>query len=299
MSCFTKSWLCAALVALIMTGYASLSRADYQKLWSLGAIDPDFTPRQCGKGALVAVSWNVANFGNEDKKGRLDAVVSVLRHADIVFVLEVSGSFHGPQSAALLQDALSRTEAKWQMKVSDATSAEPAGKNTVERVVVYWRPDRVKIGEINAGLVSALSGTVAREPFRIETVGKNTGKVEFYSFHARPEGSGAIEEAALVANFVHRNGNVPRDVGTIVLGDFNLSRSQLDKAFVPYGFQGGISGASSLRKKGDGLSRKRDNAYFRNAPVCESGRVRTDKIFGTDSVRVSDHVPIYVVLETN
>lgn len=297
MLCNTKNWLFAALVALAMTAFDA--KADYKELWSLGAIDPDYVAaKKCGPDAFVVVSWNVANFGGNEPAERIENLAKVLRHSELAFVLEVSGSFQGPKAAAMLQEELSRKGARWRIAVSEATTPEPAGKNTSERMVAYWRSYAVSVGALNSGLVSELAPTVAREPYRIEAITPKLGKVEFYSFHARPENSGASEEAALVASYLGSK-RTPSDIGTVVLGDFNLSKAQLDKAFVPHGFQAGVSGASSLRKNGDGVSRKRDNAYFRNVSVCEAGRVRTDKIFGTDSVKVSDHVPVYLAIQAN
>lgn len=297
MLCNTKNWLFAALVALAMTAFDA--KADYKELWSLGAIDPDYVAaKKCGPDAFVVISWNVANFGGNEPSERIENLTKILRYSELAFVLEVSGSFQGPKAAAALQEELSRKGARWRIAVSEATTPEPAGKNTSERMVAYWRSYAVSVGALNSGLVSELAPTVAREPYRIEAITPKLGKVEFYSFHARPENSGASEEAALVASYLGSK-RTPSDIGTVVLGDFNLSKAQLDKAFVPHGFQAGVSGASSLRKNGDGVSRKRDNAYFRNVSVCEAGRVRTDKIFGTDSVKVSDHVPVYLAIQAN
>ena len=291
------SLILAAFIALVMTAFDA--KADYKELWSLGAIDPDYVAaKKCGPDAFVVVSWNVANFGGNEPSERIENLTKILRYSELAFVLEVSGSFQGPKAAAALQEELSRKGARWRIAVSEATTPEPAGKNTSERMVAYWKSYAVSVGALNSGLVSELAPTVAREPYRIEAITPKLGKVEFYSFHARPEGSGALEEAALVATHLGSK-RTPSDIGTVVLGDFNLSKAQLDKAFVPHGFQAGVSGASSLRKNGDGVSRKRDNAYFRNVSVCEAGRIRTDKIFGAKSVTVSDHVPIYLAIQAN
>lgn len=297
MSYSTKKWLFTALVAIVMTAFDA--KADYNELWSLGAIDPDYVAaKKCGPDAFVVISWNVANFGGNEPAERIESLAKILRYSELSFVLEVSGSFQGPKAAAMLQEELMRKGARWRIAVSDATTAEPAGKNTSERMVAYWKQHAVSMGALNSGLVSELAPTVAREPYRIEAITSKLGKVEFYSFHARPEGSGATEEAALVAAHLGSK-RASSEIGTVVLGDFNLSKTQLDKAFVPRGFQAGVSGATSLRKNGDGVSRKRDNAYFRNVSVCEAGRIRTDKIFGTNSVNVSDHVPIYLAIQAN
>lgn len=290
-----SSLLLAALIALVLTAFDA--KADYKELWSLGAIDVDFQGKKpCGKDAFVVMSWNVANFGGNESAERIEAVASVLRYAEIAAVLEVSGSYQGPKAVSLLQDELSRKGAKWRVAISNATTPEPAGKNTSERVAFLWKNHAVSVGAENSALVSGLAGTIAREPYRIEAVGNKIGKMELYGFHARPEGSGAKEEAALLADFL-KSSPVKTDVATVVMGDFNLGKPQLDKAFVPAGFQAGVSGASSLKKDGSGVSKKRDNAYFRNASVCEAGRIRTDKLFGTKSVMASDHVPVYVVFQ--
>lgn len=299
------SLLVAALIALVMTAFDA--KADYKELWSLGAVDVDFQGKKpCGKDAFVVMSWNVANFGGNESAERIENLAKVLRNAELAFVLEVSGSYQGPKAAAVLQEELSRKGARWRIAVSEATTPEPAGKNTSERVVAYWKSHAVSVGALSAGLVKNLSDSVAREPYRTETISPRIGKVEFYAFHARPENSGALEESILVAKeaaalsrLTERGRTPDSDVGTVVLGDFNLSKQQLDRLFVPHGFQAGVSGATSLRKNGDGVSRKRDNAYFRNVAVCEAGRVRTDKIFGTNSVKVSDHVPVYLAIQAN
>lgn len=304
MSVQAKNLLLAAFVALVMTAFDA--KADYKGLWSLGAVDADYSAaKKCRADALVVVSWNVADFGGNESPERIDAIAEILRHSELAFVLEVSGSHQGPKAAAVLQDALSRKGSKWRMSVSDATSPEPAGKNTSERIVAFWKGHSVSIGATNSRLVSNLSGTVAREPYRIEAISPKLGKVEFFAFHARPENSGALEESMLVAKEAAAlsrlaGGNAQPDptIGTVVLGDFNLSKTQLDRLFVPHGFHAGITGATSLRKSGDGLSKKRDNAYFRNASVCEAGWIRADKVFGTKSVTVSDHVPIYVAFQS-
>lgn len=305
MSINAKNLLLAALVAFVMTAFDA--KADYKELWSLGAIDPDYVgAKKCGPDAFVVISWNVANFGGNEPTERIESLAKILRYSELAFVLEVSGSFQGPKAAAVLQEELSRKGARWRIAVSDATTPEPAGKNTSERVVAYWKSHAVSVGASNAGLVKSLSSSIAREPYRIETISQRLGKVEFYVFHARPENSGALEESTLVAKeaatsrrLSEEDGKSGSRVGTVVLGDFNLSKDQLDRLFVPIGFQAGVSGATSLRKKGDGLSKKRDNAYFRNVSVCEAGRIRTDKIFGTDSVKVSDHIPVYIAVQAN
>lgn len=305
MSYSTKKWLFAALVAIFMTAFDA--KADYKELWSLGAIDPDYVAaKKCGANAFVVVSWNVVNFGGNESPERVESLAKILKHSELAFVLEVSGSHQGPKAAAVLQEELSRKGSKWRIAVSDATTPEPAGKNTSERVVAYWKSHAVSVGALSAGLVKNLSGSVAREPYRIDAISPRLGKVEFFAFHARPENSGALEESILVAKeasalslLTSGSQKSESDVGTVVLGDFNLSKQQLDRLFVPHGFTAGISGATSLRKNGDGVSRKRDNAYFRNVSVCEAGRIRTDKIFGTASVKVSDHVPVYLAIQAN
>lgn len=305
MSYTTKNWFFAAFVALAMTAFDA--KADYKELWSLGAIDPDYVSvKKCGADAFVVISWNVINFGGDEPIKRIENLAKILRNSELAFVLEVSGSHQGPKAAAALQEELSRKGSAWRMSVSDATTPEPAGKNTSERVVAYWKSHAVSISALSAGLVKNLSSSVAREPYRIEAISSRLGKVEFFAFHARPENSGALEESILVAreasalSLLTSDGRKSgTDIGTVVMGDFNLSKKQLDRLFVPHGFTAGVSGATSLRKNGEGVSRKRDNAYFRNVSVCEAGRIRTDKIFGTASVKVSDHMPVYLAVQAN
>ena len=305
MSVQIKNLLFAALLAILMTAFEA--KADYAGLWSTNAVDVDYQgQKRCMRDAFVAISWNVANFGGNEPQERLRNVARILRHAELAFVLEVSGSRQGPKAAAALQEELSATGSKWRISISDATTPEPAGKNTSERIVALWKSHSVSVGAVNMGLVKNLSGTVAREPYRIEAVSPKLGKVEFFAFHARPENSGALEESILVAKEASSlsrlavGGSKPDPrVGTVVLGDFNLSKTQLDRLFVPHAFQAGVSGATSLRKDGTNVSKKRDNAYFRNVSVCEAGRIRTDKIFGSDSVKVSDHVPVYLAVQAD
>lgn len=290
-----SSLLLAALIGLVISAFDA--KADYGELWSLGTIDVDYQGKKpCGKDAFVAMSWNVADFGGNESAERIEAVANVLRHAEIAAVLEVSGSFQGPKAVSLLQDELSRKGAKWRVAISNATTPEPAGRNTSERVAFLWKNHAASVGASTSRLTNDLSGSIAREPYRIEVIGNKVGKVEFYAFHARPEGSGAKEEAAILAGYL-KSSNSGSDFATVVMGDFNLGKPQLDKVFVPAGFKAGVSGASSLKKDGSGVSKKRDNAYFRNASVCEAGRIRTDKLFGAKSVMASDHVPVYVVFQ--
>lgn len=290
----------ARLFTLFALSLSFPAWADYGSLWSLVSVDPDYqSAKKCGKDAFVVISWNVSNFGGDEPPKRIEMVSNVLRHAEMAFILEVSASFQGPKAVAVLHDALMRKGAKWQYSVSNPSTPEPAGKHTSERIAFLWKDSpSLKLGANSAELVTAIEKTVAREPITVWAIGRKIGKAELIAFHARPEGSGAHEEGAAIANYARTvTAGHQKGVQTVVLGDFNLSKDKLDPLFVPIGFRSGISGATTLRKDGEGLSKKRDNAYFNGEGVCEAGRIRTDKLFGTDSVRASDHLPIYVAFE--
>lgn len=248
-----------------------------------------------GQETYTLVSWNIQHLGKSKESAEIEIMAKSLREADLVAIQEVVAGYGGAQAVARLAEALNRTGASWDYRISDPTSSTP---HTRERYAFLWKRDRVRlIGR--ASLESNYAEEINREPYKgsFQIEGKTLSLI---NFHARPKQKQPEME---VKYFKYYPRLFPEE-HLVFLGDFNLP--QTHTVFNPLKKMGYLPALkdqkTSLKKKfsenGQYLANPLDNIFFHPNDVewVESGVI--DFTLGMDDLtqanQVSNHLPVFI-----
>lgn len=248
-----------------------------------------------GQESYTLVSWNIQHFGKTKEAAEIAIMARSLRDADLVAVQEVVAGYGGAQAVARLAEALNRTGASWDYRISDPTSSTP---HTRERYAFLWKSKRITlIGR--PSLESQYVEEINREPFfadfRIE--GK---EICLVNFHARPKNKQPEREVKYFKYYP----KIYPDKKLVFLGDFNLP--QKHTVFNPLKKMGYLPALldqkTSLKRKfsesGQYLANPLDNIFFhpKDLEIQSSGVI--DFTVGMDDLgkanQVSNHLPIFL-----
>lgn len=239
-------------------------------------------------------SWNLKDFGQTKTDDQISFIAQLLKSYDIIAVQEVVAGPGGPAAVARLNDALNRTGAKWDYRISHGTSSDRYSK---ERYAYLWKPSKTTLmGE--ARLEGKYNLQLSREPYIAKFM---LGKKYFsiVSFHAIPKAKQPESEIKylqyLPAEYAGET--------LIFCGDFNLPESH--SVFNPLkklGYPASLVGQkTSLRQKcinGDCLASAYDNFFYPMAKIncITSGIIPFYTSFADikEARKVSDHVPVYL-----
>lgn len=238
------------------------------------------------------VTWNLYNFGRSKDASEIDYMANLLRDHELVAIQEVSTGPAGAQAVARLVDALERTGADWDYRVSDPTQGPGS-----ERYAYLWKPSRVQlIGR--TWLEQSLADEIDREPYLARFESRATGKrALLVSFHAIPRSKKPAKENRLLV----RLHELYPDDNLLIMGDFN--QSQKHEAFDELKAAGFdpvlVNQKTSLRMKPkeDGhLANEYDNIFF-ESDALRAGQADVIDFtadFSTlkEARTISDHLPV-------
>ena len=241
------------------------------------------------------VTWNLYNFGQTKDDQEISVAAQTLRDADLVAVQEVVTSPPGAQAIGKLDQALDRTGAAWDYRISKPTT----GPGT-EKYAFLWKPSRLRLLG-RAWLEASLADSLNREPYLARFEHRTSGHTLLVaSLHAVPTSKDPEREVALLdrLHWQYETDHV------VLVGDFNLDED--DAAFNELR---GLGYASVLEDQPTSLRRKRrdgrdghlaneyDNIFYETCPLQASqGGVLdfTPRFASLSEARsLSDHLAVY------
>ena len=246
-------------------------------------------------------SWNLMDFGKSKSDAEIEFIANTIKYYDIVLIQEVVAKDPGgAQAVGRLVEALNRKGAKWEYRISDATSGENSYKR--ERYAFLWKPSNVTlIGK--PWLEIKYTNEINREPF-FATFKAGNKPFTIVNFHAIIK---TMQPETEIKYFKFLPEEYP-DLNLIFCGDFNVP--QCHTVFFPLkkmGYQSALTGQkTSLRQQcinSDCLASEFDNIYFnaQNITKQASGAIYFYKSFTNlkEARKISDHIPIYFQFSVN
>lgn len=251
-------------------------------------------------GKVSICSWNLKDFGKTKSDTELQFIAATVKDFDILAIQEVVAGEGGAQAVARLSAELNRTGIAWDYTISDPTSSSSPYDR--ERYAFFWKKGKItKTGD--AWLEKQFSQQINREPF-LATFRKDKKVFTLVNFHAI---SKARQPETEIKYLKSLSAEYPT-LNLIFLGDFNLSSTH--SVFNPLKALGYLpvfeNQKTSLRDKclADGcLASEYDHIFVNDKKnsVINQGVIHFYKSFSTlqEAKQISDHIPIFVVLETN
>jgi deoxyribonuclease-1-like protein len=206
---------------------------------------------------LTLISWNIQDFGQTKSDETINIIAQLVKHADIVLIQEVVAKHPGgAQAVGRLHEALNRTGAKWDSRISDPTYNESPHKR--ERYAVLWKPSKLGIVGKHR-LWSEKKDIFVREPHLIQFRIRATGQLfHVVNYHSRVHSDNPEEE---IIHFV----DLPLALSSdryILAGDFNASESHpVFDLIYKMGFD------AALKNTGTTLKRECKNGNYTNHAI--------------------------------
>lgn len=270
----------------------------YRVLWLILCLWPGIA------GAHIIIgSWNLQQLGSRKQDSAYGIMADCIRGFDLVALQEVRTGEKGNRAVARLVALLNTRGQQWDYCISQPTSAPQEHAGESERYVFLWKKAKVQlVGE--AVLAKSFAGAISREPF--VGVFRAEGKLlTLVNFHALPKKKQPEREIKYLKYFP----DSLRLENVIFLGDFNCPESHT--VFNPLknkGYRPALQGQRTTLKQecrsGNCLASELDNIFYPGAVFRKSraGIAPFYRRFKGDmraARRLSDHVPIYVVLHLN
>lgn len=250
-----------------------------------------------GAYSFTIITWNIQDLGRTKTSEEIDAMVQILRNADVVLIQEVVAKDPaGAQKVAALADGLNRTGARWDYRISDPTNSP--SPYISERYAILWKPSVLEI-QGRARLLSELSDECDREPFAAEfSLRGESESLWIVNFHARRHDNFPDEE---IKHFITL-GQILDSQHVIIGGDFNLDDShEVWTPFYQIGYRSVVSDLPttlkrSCNRRGEYFNYPIDNIYLPEGWVVQdSGRIDTagdcDRV--EEARGLSDHLPVF------
>lgn len=241
------------------------------------------------------------DFGKTKSDTEIEFIANTVKNYDIVLIQEVVAKDPaGVQAVARLSDVLNRKGAKWEYKVSDATSGESSYKR--ERYAYLWKPSKVTlVGKPWLELKYATE--INREPF-YATFKAGNKEFTIANFHAITKD---MQPETEIKYFKYLPKEYP-NLTLIFCGDFNLPQSH--SVFTPLkkmGYQPALTGQKTSLKQecqnDDCLGSEFDNVFYPSAEVKQlgAGVIHFYKSFPNfkEARNITDHVPVFFQLSLN
>lgn len=261
-----------------------------------------FLSFQLGVAQLNIASWNIQHLGKSKSKNNIAYMAEVLRDFDVVAIQEVVAGDGGAQAIAQLADELNRKGSKWDYRISLPTQSSPYSS---ERYAYLWKTSKVKL-QGKAFLDQNYVNEIEREPYVIRFLVENE-QITMFNFHAVPAKKQPEGE---VKHFKNYPSLYPNET-LVFMGDFNLVDhhtvfNPLKKMGYALAFKGektSLKMKCDTQKEGDCLSKVYDHFIFpqNRIKILDQGIVRFYKDFDDIKLarKISDHLPIWIQLETN
>jgi len=246
-------------------------------------------------------SWNLKDFGRTKSDAEIEFIANTIKDYDIVLIQEVVAKDQGgAQAVGRLGESLNRKGAKWEYRISDATSGENSYKR--ERYAYMWKPSKVTlVGK--PWLVIKYTNEIDREPF-FATFKIADKSFTLSNFHAITKSKQPETE---IKYFKFLPAEYP-DLNLIFCGDFNVPESHT--VFNPLkkmGYKPALTGQKTSLKMecigDDCLASEFDNVFYYASKVSKqsAGVVHFYRAFADlmEARKVSDHLPIYFQFSAN
>lgn len=240
-------------------------------------------------------SWNLMNFGKSKSDAELEFIANTVKDFDVVLIQEVvAADPGGAQAVGRLGEILNRTGARWEYRVSDASSGENSYKR--ERYAFLWKPSQVTlVGK--PWLEIQYTNEINREPY-YATFRSGTKEFTLANFHAITK---SMQPETEIKYFKFLPAEYPT-LNLIFCGDFNLPQSHT--VFNPLkkmGYQAALTGQKTSLKQAcvedDCLASEFDNCYYNSNKVYKvsGGVIHFYKSFPDfqEARKITDHIPIY------
>ncbi len=251
--------------------------------------------------SFTMMSWNIQDLGRTKEAPQLATMVEVMQAYDLVLVQEVVAKDPaGAQKVAALADALNRTGARWDYRISDPTNSP--SPYISERYAILWKPSKLQI-QSPARLDAQLEALCDREPYlaRFRVTGDTT-RFWVANMHARRFDNHPEEELQHLVQYPERFGTA----AVIIAGDFNLGEDHA--VWLPLkakGFRSALRGVPTTLKRScvgsEYFNHAIDNIFFSEAIFIWRRSGSVDFVQNCESLeasrKVSDHVPVWVELE--
>lgn len=247
--------------------------------------------------SFTMITWNIQDLGQSKEEAEIDAIVQILRTADLVLIQEVVGKDPaGAQKVAAIADGLNRTGARWDYRISDRTQSP--SPYISERYAILWKPSKLQLLG-RAILDQELAEECDREPYLARfKVSGDTSRFWVANFHARKHDKEPEEE---IRHFI----SYPQRLGTdavIIAGDFNLDEQhQVWSPFYSAGFVSALEETPttlkrSCNRRGEYFNYAIDNIFFMRARFAVSDAMRIDFVERCELLEtargISDHLPV-------
>ncbi len=250
------------------------------------------------QGQLSIATWNLNHFGAAKTQAEMTLIAASIKDFDVVALQEVNTRPDGARQLAQLTLLLDRLGADWDYLVSPPTQSNNKGEQ--ERYAFVWKKNRIQL-KGRGWLEPVYADSISREPFMADFVYQDRS-FTLVNFHALPKGKQPEREIKWFKLFPALYSG--RQL--LFLGDFNCP--QQHSVFTPLksmGYQPALlHQKTTLRQaciKGDCLASAYDNIYFPPSfRKKDAGIVPFYLHYQGDQKaarRLSDHVPVFVVLE--
>lgn len=248
------------------------------------------------------VTWNIRDLGGSKSDEEIALMAQVLRGMDVIAIQEVVAKDPaGAQAVARLSEALNRTGANYNFRVSDPTNS--SSPHIRERYAFIWKTSSIKlIGRPR--LLSAFAKTVEREPYAAEFEWQGK-RFHVANFHARPYSDQPEQEIAKFRDLPDEFEGGP----LFLVGDFNvMSKHTVFNPWLKRGYETALSGqATTLRRKPpitgeDFYVHEGDNILVpvHQVQILERGILDIVAFLQNDldlANAHSDHAPVYIVFD--
>ena len=260
-------------------------------------ITSGLSSREVASEATISIcSWNLKDFGRSKSDVEIAFIANTIKDFDIVIIQEVvAGDPAGAQAVGRLGEALNRTGAKWEYRVSDATSGINSYKR--ERYAFLWKPSKARlVGK--PWLERQYEMEIDREPF-FATFAVSNDSFTLVNFHAITK---SMQPETEIKYFKYLPAEYPT-LNLLFCGDFNVPQSH--SVFIPLRKMGYTSAfvneKTSLKMTcvdSDCLASEFDNIYFNSSRLIkiEAGVIPFYTGFNDfeEARLVSDHLPIFL-----
>lgn len=221
-------------------------------------------------------------------------MANLVHDADVILIQEVQIDNDGTEGVRLLEIQLEQDGNTWNSSISKPTN----GKGT-ECYAYLWKPAVLALD--SAWLEVSLDSLIDREPYMARFKHKKKS-ILLANFHAVPKKKMPWKE---IQELDELSNKYTQD-HLIIAGDFNLIQS--DSAFYELNTLGykpalkGVKTTIKMEMKGDEkFANEYDNFFFntRYFKLKEAGRIDFTSSFENlvEARKISDHLPVYVVLE--